>query len=509
MGRIALINSPIRTGEPPRHAPLGLAILYGVIDRLGYEVGLLDANAYRLDRELVRRDLKEEAEEVPYDMIGLSGLITTYRFQRDLIPHLRKDHPETLLIAGGGCASSIPKEMLEWNPDLDMVVIGEGEKTIVDVIKHLGDREFSGIPGIAYRDGDEIVLNPPRPLMTEQELDKLPHPAFGAVPMEEVYFKNSALPLCPETVTIRRRIDLATGRGCPYSCTFCMDLLSGRSRTHFDSSLGKKIRWHSMKYVASLLRHIRLKHSCDFVALMDECFTANRKRVFEFCDMLEEEELAGLFRWGTTAHVKTIDAEMLSRMREVGCSYLDLGFESASDRILKSVKKRATARDNQRAFDMCMRAGIYPITNFMFGFPGESAQTVLDTARFLKRNQILCKPFFITPYPGCQLYEENREKILDQHNTLEKFVLSLGDATDFSVNLTRFDTPTLLGLRELVSAQRVDLIEEWQKKAKPEPGRGRREIRGSRRGRRIPRNRRAARNHSDKEEQEKHEGQNG
>ena len=520
MARIALINSPIRVREPPKHIPYGLAILAHRADLLGHEVVLVDCNAHReYMRDSIREELKKENKDRPYSLIGITGLVTTYGFQKEMVPWLRRDFPGALLVAGGGCASSIPSEMMRWIPELDMVCVGEGENTFLDILDHLEDREFGGVQGIMYREdiprlpppttarkrkheakvkkmvedrslgkqGSAVRETPLRPLLTEDELNKLPYPAWHLLDMEEVYFPNSPLNLSLAAQLARRRIDVISERGCPMQCTFCFHGRMGGDTIPGKDRLKPMVRWQSAKYVVDMIKYARLKMAIDFVSFLDENFLANKKRAFEICDRLEKEDLVGVVQWGVLGHANTADLELFARLRECGCTYISYGFESADQGMLDAMKKMQKVEQTQRALDLTLKAKLNPLATYMVGMPGETVESLYNTTRFWVRNDILCGPFFVTPYPSTALFEENRRLILDQviavnqkemeedilrwfrdhgsptdlpspqlidevrdDRAYETFVLSLGDATKFTVNLTSFTDPELLGLRDLM-----------------------------------------------------------
>ena len=450
MSKILLINSPIRESQPPKSIPYGLSLIAAILDKDGQEVVLLDANAYRLSIDEIIEEIKDE----DFDLIGLSGLVTTYRFQKKLIPLLRNIFPESYIISGGGCATSIPHEMLTWIPELNLCAIGEGEKTILDIIAHIDDRDFTDVLGIVYRDQNgKIIENPNRPLMTQIELDQLPYPALDMLPMEDVYFKNSSLAVSREALESKRRVDVISERGCPWGCTFCFHNVGGR-----------KVRYQSPKYVVEMIKHFRFKYAIDFVTLVDENMMANKKRAMEFCDLYEEAGLVDVVKWGSTGHPNTIDPDILHRLKECGCTYLEIGGESADNRILKEIKKNTTVDKLQRALELTLKAGINPVMNFMVGYEGEDLQSIYRTTQFWIKNGFQIFPFIITPYPGSELYYKNMDKILEQYDgKLENFILALGDATELTVNISNFSDPELLGLRDLMAKQDIVRIKRFAK----------------------------------------------
>jgi radical SAM superfamily enzyme YgiQ (UPF0313 family) len=164
-------------------------------------------------------------------------------------------------------------------------------------------------------------------------------------------------------------------------------------------------------------------------------------------------------------------------MGEAGCSHLDYGWESFSPRILKSVGKGATPQNNLRSYLWTMRAGIRPIPNQMIGFPGEDFESLRDSMRAWQELGIVVKPFFVTPYPGCEWYAVYKDKILEQYDgDLARFISELGDATDITASISEnFNVVELYGLRELMMRGDFDKLAkfeaEWRRlKGDPQTG---------------------------------------
>lgn len=454
--KVLLVNPPIRTQEPPKHVPYGLSMIASVLDSAGIATAVLDANAYRLGIDEISEIMKEDR----FDVIGVTGLVTQYRYVKEIVRVARKVHRDATIILGGGLATSMPFEVMKLLPEVDIVVIGEGEETILELVEEFTSKNWDKVDGIAYREGEKIFLTKPRALIgygsrVFHSLDDLPYPAWHLFPMEDVYFQNSSLLLSPEASTAKRRIDLITERGCPKNCKFCTHLgMSPRDLTRIYGNLpfiAPPVRYQSARYVVEMVRYARVKYAVDFVAFMDENFTANRKRALEICDLLEKEDLSGVVKWGCLGSVDTVDLELLQRMRESGCTYISFGGETANNDLLMQIGKGTTVEEMQRAIDMCRRVGITPVMTFMEGYPGETLQHVLNTVEFWVRNNVYTRPFFITPYPGTEMFDEYREEILRQWDgDLEEFLMELGDATKLVVNLTGWSDAELLGIRELM-----------------------------------------------------------
>ena len=464
-----LINPVIKPKEPPYNIPLGLAYIAAVVDAQGHDVAIFDNNAYRLKHEDILNEIREET----WDIVGIGNLVTTYTWQKRMFRMLRDEFPNVTLIAGGGLATSIQRELMQWIPEIDILCVGEGERTITQILEYFDfdERSWSrdsgsgNVKGIYYRQRGKICRTPPQHLLSEEELSRLPFPRYDLLPLEDVYFKYSSIPLSPEAMKCNRRLAIETSRGCPFKCSFCIDLPSGTPRnTSYSNSESKtetkseskKVRYYDSEWVVELIKYLRLKYAVDFLVFNDETFTASKKRVLELCDLLEQKGLTDLeppLHFGSTAHVNTLDREVLERLKEVGCSYLDLGLESMNKDILsKDLSKGTTPSKNEWGFKECLETGIYPITNFMVGLPRENLQSIYDTTKFLVDNEIECGPFFVTPYPRTGLFERCENEILNEFGSLENFVIKCEEdvSLDFVVNLTKYNDAELLGIRQMM-----------------------------------------------------------
>ncbi len=460
--KILLINPPIKPKEPPYNIPLGLISVAAVINSKGHDVAVFDNNAYRLKHE----EIKEQINDTTWDIIGIGNLVTTYTWQKRMFNILKNEFPNSTLLAGGGLATSLQQYLMQWIPEIDILAVGEGERTISQIMDNFDDKTWENVRGIHYRNKEEIYSTSPQKLLSEEELSKLPFPMYELLPLEDIYFKYSNMPLSPEAMVSKRRLSIEASRGCPFTCSFCIDLPSGTPRNlsyskqdemYIDSpSASRKIRYYNPRRTVDLIKHLRLKYAVDFLTFNDENFTINKKYVLEFCELMETEGLTDLeppLHFGTTAHVNTLDIEILEKLKNAGCSYLDIGAESMNATILsKEIIKSSTPSKNEWAFNKCLKAGIYPITNFIVGLPNENMQSIYDTTKFLVDNDIECGPFFVTPYPRTGLFERCKERIIKEFGSLESFVIKCEDdvSQDFVVNLTKYNDAELLGIRQMI-----------------------------------------------------------
>lgn len=484
--KILFINPVIRSGDEPRHIPYGMAQLVAIARDKKYKIQVFDANAWRpLDKQLCEILALDN-----WGIIAIGGLVTTYGYIKKCVRYAKKICPEALIIAGGGFLSPIPCEIMTFLPEIDVGVIGEGVVTFPEIADRVarGEREFSDISGIIWRDKKgQVHLTPQRPLL--KDVDSLPFPAYDMFPME-IYFKNSSLLLSEEIMQAKRRMDVMASYGCPFKCKFCFHLgLSGEIKTKnsqvtVDFKDKRTIRKHSPEYLIELIKYTRKKYNVDFVSFLDENFVFLEKltagkwtsRFFELWEkkgfvpncirknITHNPKTCKGIHWGTTAHVALVNPKLLKKMRQMGCSYLDYGFESFDDKILKSIGKGATAEMNERALKWTLKAGIRPIPNQIIGFPEESFESIKKNVMAWKRLGIKSYPFFATPYPGSEWFYGYKDKILNQYDgNLENFLLDLGDATKVTAVISkRFNAVELLGLRELMVNHDIKRINEYE-----------------------------------------------
>jgi len=428
---VLLVNCPIRVHAEPNVIPYGLATIASTLEGAGHHVEILDLNAQRMSEEEIASELSGRS----WDLAGVSGLITTYSFQRWLIPLLRDLRPHAPVVSGGGLATCVPELVLSRTP-VDMVALGEGEQTSLELAETLergGDpAEVAGL--MVRRRSGEVVRTEPRALVAD--LDSLPLPAWHLLPME-TYLANPIWGAGTGNLSgflgerlPKRSMNIIASRGCPFSCNYCYHLF-GRSR----------YRIRSAENIADEVHALVERYHVDFVGFVDDNFMADAKVVTGFCDSLWRRGIR--VRWGCHGRVTSAEPDLLRRMADAGCVWIGYGIESASPEILRRMNKRADPDRAAQAIIETRRAGIYANTTFMMGYPGETRETVEETVEFCKRLGIVQRFFLTTPYPGTPLYEQVRHLIPDE----EKYIECLGDAYDFALNLTDLPDQQLLELK--------------------------------------------------------------
>ncbi|USN45021.1 MAG: B12-binding domain-containing radical SAM protein [Candidatus Woesearchaeota archaeon] len=421
---------PIRLKDVPRQVPVGLGILANILRNAGHEVRMLDLNALRLSKPELEKRLAELGDSA---FIGISGMISTYKFQKDLINRIKELYPKTLVISGGSAATSVP-ELLLSKTKLDVAAIGEGEKTILEIAEHVaGKRDLKDVKGIMYRKGKKFVKNPPQEWA---KLDELPWPAYDLMELD-IYFKHHNVineGLLKKRARAYKSMNIISTRGCPFNCGFCYHLF-GRGR----------IRYRDPKDVAAEVKFLKDTYGVDFIDIIDDNTTVNKKFLEELSGLLKELDV----HWACASRVSSLDEKTVKLLVESNCKLVGVGIESGSPRILKNMNKQSTTALGYRAVKLCRKYGLSISPTFIFGYSGENFSSMLETATFMGKAGIINQFFTITAYPGTPLFEDH---LADMRNDLDKYdtyVEQLDDARYLLHNFTEWDDKTFHRMKDL------------------------------------------------------------
>lgn len=498
MAKVLFVNPVVREEDDPKHIPYGIALLASIAIQRGHLVQVYDANAWRKGFAV----LPEVYQADDWDVIAIGGLTTTYGFIKEACRIAKESAPDAFLIAGGGFLTSMPQEIMAWIPQIDLGIVGEAFVTWPEVLDKIdaGERDFSSTLGVIRRSADgAAILNDTRPII--HELDVLPAPAWDLFPLDEVYFKNSALLFSEDAYRIRRRIDINASFGCSLVCRYCWhlgttgDMLIEKGEDGANDvvfTYGRNIRYHSPDYIIGMVKELKKNHNIDFVNFLDEnlmTMDASSKRIWlkEICEKwiaaglqpssrrpggtaAPPGEEPGVY-WSGTSHASLHRPEILKLMYEAGCTHLVYGLESFDPRVLKNLGKGTTVEKNIASVGECMKSGIIPIPNIIIGFPEEDFESVRNTIRALTRLGIHARPHFATAYPGSEWYYTYKQSIKDQYaGDLEQYIKDLGDATKITAVISHnFSGMELLGLQEIVAQKNLRILDQAERNWKGPP----------------------------------------
>jgi len=365
--------------------PLGLAYLAAVLEEHKCAVEILDAPALSLKVE----QLPHEVSKRNPDLIGISAITPFFHRTLEAVEMIRNVCPDATTVLGGPHASLFPEQTLADNPSVDIVCVGEGEYTLLDLVQTIeGGGDLRQVKGIVFREKGQIVRNLPREPI--ENLDDLPLPARHLLPM--TLYK----PL-PNQYRRLPVVHLMASRGCPFGCTYCSNAVFGRStRTRSPGNVVDEIK--------SVMRDFNGKE----IQFWDDTFTLKRSWAMELCQLLMKENLGVL--WTCETRVDRVDKEILELMARAGCWKIGYGVESGDQELLDLVKKGITLDQVRQAVKLTKNSGIEVGLSFMLALPGETPGKARQTIEFAKELDPDYAQFTITtPYPGTELYDQAKE----------------------------------------------------------------------------------------------------
>jgi anaerobic magnesium-protoporphyrin IX monomethyl ester cyclase len=383
---VLLVNPPQRgvygTLIPPLYPPLGLLYVAAALESEGCAVRLLDMDAEAVGWEGYARSVKELEPTI----VGLTAVTPTYPAAREL-GRLARAAGTCTVVMGGPHATALPGEVLREKA-ADVVVIGEGERTMVELSRALGERaDPAHIPGIAWLEGDEVRFSAPRAVV--DDLDDLPLPARYLLRQPHGYR--------PADARSHPVATLLASRGCPGRCTFCASHLTA----------GRRVRRRSKEAIAEELRYLRRRLGIREVHIVDDCFTAGREAVL---DTAEEVAAAGLglsFLFCNGLRADMTDRDVLSSLKRMGTWSVGYGVEDADSGILRRVGKPTDFDRVRDAVSGARAMGMTTWLFFMIGLPGQSHTSLQRSVRFaLELDPDYAKFEIFKPYPGTTAWTE-------------------------------------------------------------------------------------------------------
>ena len=330
-------------------------------------------------------EIRSAVAEFDPGAVGISAKTQNFPAAMKVARIAKAHNPNTMVVLGGPHATLSTVDALDC-PDIDVAVVGEGEVTLVELLKGWENGvPLSEVAGLAYRQDGRTVFTSTRANMPD--LDELPFPAEAAPQVLRHYERYPA-----EAFGY-----VFSARGCPYSCTFCESKAIWTQKT----------RWRSPKNVVEELK-LLMRRGVRYVYFDDDTFGINPRYIEELCRLIETE--CPKLKWGCEITVGVVKERSIDWMRRAGCVRVNIGIESGNNQILRSVKKGHTIEKAYPAVDLCRSNGIEVGAFFMVGFPEETEETLQDTLQAIQKinaDNIMLSIF--TPYPGSELFEVCKE----------------------------------------------------------------------------------------------------
>jgi radical SAM superfamily enzyme YgiQ (UPF0313 family) len=334
--------------------PLGILCLAAVLEPAGYDITIIDPNMLIAEgkiqvRKGFEKDIAAHIAEQKLDFAGFSTITNTYHHTLRIASALRALDPEIPIVFGGPQATHTDVKTLEAFSEVDVIVRGEGERVILDLLMTIEKNlPLNNILGITYRDGKKIIRNEDAPLI--DNINDLPFPAYHLYPVSD-----------------KEGVFLDAGRGCPYQCSFCSTCVFWKR--HF--------RQKDPARIAEEMYILKKGYGVRSVDFTHDLFTLNRERVRELCRILKKRKIN--LPWTCSTRIDCVDKELLRLMNGAGCRKIFYGIESGSKRIQETMGKKidlATVKDN---VNHTVESGIKTVLSFIIGFPEETEEDIKKT----------------------------------------------------------------------------------------------------------------------------------
>lgn len=345
----------------------GLAYVSSSMKYKEYNVFCLNTNHYDTPLE---QQLSEIIDNKQIDVICTGGMSFQFNEINVILEAAKKINPEIITVVGGAIITSDPGLALE-NMKIDYGIIGEGEETMVDLADALcNGKNVNKVKGIAYLDTKtDLVITEQRPPISD--LDALPIPDYEG--FEYDYFVNLFTPAHNYYFSILDEIrpaHISTSRSCPFNCTFCYH------------PLGKKYRQRSMDNVFKEIDYLVEMYNINVLIILDELFSLNKERMYEFAKRIQKYNI----KWSPQLRVTDVDENILKALKDSGVFAISYGVESASDKILKSMRKKTTKVQIENALNLTRDAEIGIIGNIIIGDPEETEETSKESIDWWKNH---------------------------------------------------------------------------------------------------------------------------
>jgi anaerobic magnesium-protoporphyrin IX monomethyl ester cyclase len=371
--------------------PLGILQLAAYLEQFNknVEIEVLDCQAKDVDW----RGLEKYIESTNPDIVAPSGLATCNAYTTiRAVEIAKKVNPKILTIVGGSHFTTTAYESLEAYPEIDVIIRGEGEQTLLELVTAYGEEKpLATITGVSFKHDGKVYDTPQRPLL--DNLDELPYPGYHFV--EDVVHKYHFKMMADSS----KRYALIEGsRGCPYNCTFCSQCVYWQ----------RTWRGKSPKRIADEMQFLYDNYGMKFLWLTDDNFGL-KKHTRELCDELISRGLANDIMWFMQARCDEIATHqaLLPALREAGNRWILLGVESSNESTLDAFNKKIMPSDSQKAIKLLKAHDIFTQAMVIIGERKDSAESIAHLrASVNEMDPDLAIYTILTPFPGTKIYEE-------------------------------------------------------------------------------------------------------
>ncbi len=392
--RILLIHPNYHSGGAEiagNWPPAWVAYLAGALKAAGYnDVHFIDAMTNHLSED----EIRERIARLKPDIVGTTAITPSIYAAERILEIAREEAPDALRIIGGVHATFMYKQVLSESDAVDVVVRGEGEGVLVNLVNAYAAGNWQAsrheVQGLAFRDNEQIIATPSAP--TVKNIDDI-QPDWSLLEWEKYIY-----------VPLGVRVAIPNmARGCPFTCSFCSQWKFWRD-----------YRIRDPKKVVDEIENLVNEHDVGFFILADEEPTINRKKFVAFCEELIARDLPDRVKWGINTRVTDIlrDEALLPLYRKAGLVHVSLGTEAATQLKLDQFHKETQVEDNRRAIELLRNADIFVEAQFIVGLDNETPETLEQTYQMAWDWQPdLANWAMYTPWPFTPLFQELGDKV--------------------------------------------------------------------------------------------------
>lgn len=387
---ITLINPPITLQERygsvvkeggGRQAPLGICYIAAVLEKNRINVSIIDAEAENLSYNKIIQRL----EKFQTNIVGITSTTVAFHRALELARLLKKKRKDIITIIGGPHVCCMPEQAMSFDC-FDIGVYGEGEYTTLDIVRALENgKPIKNIPGILYKEDNKVKFSKPRGFI--ENLDELPYPARHLLPDKNLYNPP------PMNYLKKPILSVITSRGCPNQCNFCDKAV-----------FGSRFRCHSAKRVVDEIEFLINEFGAKEISIVDDTFTVNKDRVFDFCRLLKERNIK--IQWNARISENTVTKEMLTEMSKAGCWYVEIGVETGNPEVMKFIRKGTTLEKLRDIVTWANKLGMIVKGFFIIGHQIDTDDTIKQTIEFAKSIPLTdIVATILTPFPNTEIYK--------------------------------------------------------------------------------------------------------
>ncbi len=384
--KVILVNPSVQyakeVNEATAYPPIGLAYIASFLESKGISCKIIDANLLRLNN----KDILKRLIQLNPDLVGITTNIVTVKESMQLSRQIKANLQAKVAI-GGPYASSLPEKALK-DSQADCIVLGEGERTFCNLIKH--DFDLKNTNGVAYFENNNTIKINPRedPI---KNLDELTFPAYHLLPPLKLYKSRSRKsPVAP----------ILTSRGCPYQCIYC-------NKNIFGSLLRKRSPENIIAEIEMLVK----KYGVKQIDVLDDNFTFDNQWAETVLDLIIRRKFNLTISFPNGVRADSLTKELVHKMKLAGTYRCAVGVESGDKEILKNIKKNLDLDKVKQAIKWFRQEGISVSAFFMLGLPGDTPASMKKTIDFaIEANPQIANFAITVPLPGTELYDMLKSK---------------------------------------------------------------------------------------------------